>query len=72
MGKTSRTKGANGEREWAAFCRDHGFKEARRGCQLYQRGSEIADVIGLPFIHQEIKRVEHLNIGKATKGRELI
>lgn len=67
MSRKSRTKGANGEREWAAFCREAGFTEARRGCQLYQRGSEIADVIGLPFIHQEIKRTEKLNLRAAME-----
>ena len=67
MGRASRTKGTNGEREWAAFCREAGFTEARRGGQLYQRGSEIADVVGLPYIHQEIKRVEKLNIMRAME-----
>ena len=67
MGRASRTKGANGEREFAEYCRKQGFTEAHRGGQLYQRGSQIADVVGLPFIHQEIKRVEKLNLSKAME-----
>jgi hypothetical protein len=39
----------------------------QRGCQLYQRGSEIADVIGLPGIHQEVKFVERLNLRAAME-----
>jgi len=68
MANGSKRKGADGEREWAAFCRDNGFKDARRGGQaMYQRGSELPDCLGLPFIHQEVKRQEHLNIGKAIE-----
>lgn len=68
MGRESRIKGANGEREFAAFCRDHGFKDARRGGQAkYQRGSELPDCLGLPFIHVECKRVERLNLAKAME-----
>lgn len=68
MGRAENRKGADGEREWAALCREAGFTEARRGGQeMFQRGSERADCLGLPFIHQEIKRQEHLNIGKAIE-----
>lgn len=64
MGKASRNKGARGELMWRDVCREQGFN-AERGCQLYQRGSEIADVVGLPGIHQEIKFVERLNVRAA-------
>ena len=67
MGRASREKGCRGERLWAAFCREAGFTDARRGGQLYQRGSELADVVGLPFIHQEIKFVEKLNLRAAME-----
>ena len=67
MGRASREKGARAERAWAAFLRDAGFTDARRGCQLYQRGSEIADVVGLPVIHQEIKHQERLNLRAAME-----
>lgn len=59
----SREKGARGEREWASFCREQGYKEARRGQQF--SGLEGEDVVGLPGIHQEVKRVEKLNLEDA-------
>ena len=34
---------------------------------MYQRGSELADVVGLPGIHIECKFVEKLNIRKAME-----
>jgi len=63
MAINSRQKGAKGEREWAAFCRDKGYKDVRRGQQF--SGLEGEDCVGLPFIHQEVKRVEKLNINSA-------
>ena len=60
----SRNKGAAGEREWARFCREHGYGECRRGQQF--SGIEGEDVVGLPGVHQEVKRVEALNIEKAV------
>ena len=62
----SKRKGSAGEREWAAFCRDHGFTEARRGTQ-FRGGFDSPDVVGLPGVHQEIKRVERLNIHEAMQ-----
>lgn len=56
----SKAKGARGEREWASFCREQGFTECRRGQQY--SGIEGEDVVNLPFIHQEVKRTERLNI----------
>jgi len=61
MGKFSRDKGARGERMWRDVCRSEGY-DAERGCQLYQRGSEIADVVGLPGIHVEVKNCERLQL----------
>jgi hypothetical protein len=52
------------------MCREQGFENVERGCQLYQRGSEIADVIGLPGIHQEVKFVERLNLRAAMEQSE--
>lgn len=52
-------KGKRGEREWAKVCREHGF-DCRRGQQY--AGIEGEDVVGLPRVHQEVKRVERLNI----------
>ena len=58
----SRDKGARGEREWARVCRDNGY-DCRRGQQY--SGVEGEDVIGLPGIHIEVKRVQALNIENA-------
>lgn len=57
-------KGARGEREWAAFCRQEGY-ECRRTAQYCGNTGEASDVVGLPGIHQEVKRVERLNIEDA-------
>lgn len=59
----SRDKGARGERELAARLRFLGM-DARRG-QQYSGANGDADVIGLPGIHIECKRVERLNLEKA-------
>lgn len=56
----SKQKGARGERELAKVLRAHGF-ETRRG-QQYCGANGDADVIGLPNIHIECKRVERLNL----------
>ena len=60
---TSRQKGAAGERELAKKLREHGY-ECRRGQQFCGANGD-ADVIGLPGIHIECKRVERLNIDEA-------
>lgn len=59
----SRDKGAEGERELARILKDYGYP-ARRG-QQYCGANGDADVVGLPEIHIECKRVEHLNIDAA-------
>jgi Holliday junction resolvase len=58
----SREKGAAGEREFARLCLDQGY-QCRRGQQF--SGIEGEDVVGLPGIHIECKRVEKLNIEEA-------
>ena len=55
----SKQKGARGEREFAKFCNFEGYT-VRRGQQY--NGIEGEDVVGLPGIHVEVKRVERLNI----------
>ena len=60
MGRMSREKGKRGEREIAKILRDHGY-DARRGEQ-YCGAAGDADVIGLPGIHIEVKRVEQLRL----------
>lgn len=59
----SRNKGAAGERELASLIRGHGYA-ARRG-QQYSGANGDADVVGLPGIHIECKRVERLNLEEA-------
>lgn len=77
MGKiNSRAKGAAGERELANILKEYGY-ECRRG-QQYCGANGDADVVGLPNIHIECKRVEKLNIDDAldqstrdAKGNEI-
>lgn len=59
----SRNKGAAGERELAAKLREYGY-QCRRG-QQYSGINGDADVIGLPGVHIECKRVEKLNLYEA-------
>lgn len=56
----SRQKGARGERELAKVLRSYGY-ETRRG-QQYCGANGDADVMGLPNVHIECKRVERLNL----------
>lgn len=67
MGKAQRNKGVRGELLWRDVCRENGFQNVERGGQLYQRGKDIADVVGLPGIHQEVKFVERLNVRAAME-----
>ena len=59
----SRRKGADGERELARKLASYGF-DTRRG-QQYRGGGDSPDVVGLPGVHVECKRVEHLQIERA-------
>ena len=56
----SRAKGAAGERELARKLKEYGYT-CRRG-QQYSGANGDADVVGLPGIHIECKRVEKLNL----------
>lgn len=56
----SRNKGAAGELELVAKLREYGY-QCRRG-QQYSGANGDADVIGLPGVHIECKRVEKLNL----------
>tara|TARA_R110002020_G_scaffold128335_8_gene287639 strand:- start:11284 stop:11625 length:342 start_codon:yes stop_codon:yes gene_type:complete len=62
----SRDKGKRGERDWAAFLREHfDCKDARRGVQ-YSGGTDSPDVVnGIPGTHAEVKRTERLQLHKA-------
>ena len=61
----SRNKGKRGELELAGMIRSYGY-DARRGVQ-YNGINGDADVIGLPGIHIEAKRVEKLNVDNAME-----
>ena len=61
----SKQKGKRGELELAHELTDRGYV-SRRG-QQYCGTSGDADVVGLPGIHIECKRVESLNIENAMK-----
>ena len=62
MGKSSQRKGADGERELSALLQNHGF-DIRRGGSL--SFGDVPDLVGLPGVHIEVKRVERLNIYEA-------
>lgn len=63
MGRSSQRKGAQGERELAAYLAEAGHPTERGG---YCFG-EKPDLVGLPGIHVEVKRVERLNVLDAMK-----
>lgn len=60
----SREKGKRGELELARVLRSLGY-DCRRG-QQYSGANGDADVVGLPGIHIECKRVERLNLTDAV------
>lgn len=59
----SKKKGSRGELEFANLCKEYGFNTRRS--EQYCGANGDADVIGLPNIYIEVKRVESLNIEKA-------
>lgn len=64
----SREKGKRGELEVVRPLKKYGWQEARRTAQHCGNNPEgAADVVGLPGIHIEVKRVEHLNIDDAME-----
>lgn len=64
--KKYRKKRKKGERELAAILKSYGYEDSRRG-QQYCGSNGDADVVGLPGIHIECKRVEKLNIYDAVE-----
>ena len=62
MGKSSQRKGAAGERELAAILQNYGYDAERGGSMTF---GSVSDVVGLPGIHIEVKRVERLNVPEA-------
>lgn len=67
MGRMSRTKGAVGEREWAAVLTAAGYP-AHRGRQ-YSGGADSPDVCcdAMADVHWEVKRTERLSVYKAMQ-----
>lgn len=61
----SKQKGNTGELELSHKLQEYGF-ETRRGQQFCGSNGD-ADVVGLPGIHIECKRVEALNLDKAME-----
>ncbi len=61
----SRQKGAAGERELANLLKEYGY-DTRRG-QQYSGINGDADVVGIPGLHIECKRVEKLNLDDAME-----
>ena len=57
----SKRKGKVGELELATILRSHGWHAARRGVQ-YEGSPNSPDVVGVPGIHFERKRVRSLQI----------
>lgn len=62
-------KGKVGEREFASLLRDNGYGDARRG-QQFSGSPDSPDVVGLPGIYVEVKRVEKLNLTDACVQAE--
>ncbi|MBQ6232121.1 MAG: hypothetical protein IJJ80_01275 [Clostridia bacterium] len=62
MGRQSQRKGAAGERELVDILQRHGYSVRRGGSQTY---GSIPDVVGLPDVHIEVKRTEHLKLHDA-------
>lgn len=64
MGKSSQRKGATAERELVSILQQYGYRVERGGSETY---GTVPDLIGLPGIHIECKRVEHLNVPEAMR-----
>lgn len=62
----SNRKGKVYEREIAAYLREHGYKDAKRGVQ-YKGGPDSPDVEGLQGFHIEAKRTERFNLYAAME-----
>ena len=61
----SKSKGKRGEREWSRVCRSEGYADCRRTAQFCGKTGDASDCVGLPGIHQEVKRTERLRLSEA-------
>jgi Holliday junction resolvase len=62
VGRASQRKGADGERELAEKLKEYGYDMKRGGSLSF---GAVPDLVGMPGIHIEVKRVERLNISEA-------
>ena len=62
MSKSQQRKGSDGERELCAILHRAGYPVKWGGNHTY---GTVPDISGLPGIHIECKRVEHLNLQEA-------
>lgn len=60
----SKAKGKKGELELSHILNDYGYK-TRRTNQFCGNTGQADDLIGLDYIHIEVKRIEKLNIDEA-------
>ena len=65
IGKSSRAKGKRGELEVSKAFQAAGFPDARRAQQYNGVAAGNADILGVPGLHVEVKRVERLNLTAA-------
>lgn len=64
MGKSSQRKGREGERELRDKLREYGYEVS---CGDPLSFGSVPDLVGLPGIHVEVKRVERLNVPEAMQ-----
>lgn len=64
MGKSQQRKGRGGEIELAGILQDYGYLVEPGEAVSYGR---TPDLVGLPGVHIECKRVEKLNVSEAMK-----
>lgn len=64
MGKLSQRKGRDGERELRDVLQDYGYQVE---CGDPVSFGTVPDLVGLPGIHIECKRVEKLNVPEAMR-----
>ena len=62
MGRASQRKGKAGELELAAILQSYGYAVRRGGSLTY---GSVPDLVGLPGVHIECKRVERLDLSAA-------
>lgn len=63
-GRSSQRKGAEGEQELKNILKQAGYDVQRGGSLSF---GSVPDLIGLPGIHIEVKRVERLNLSEALR-----